>query len=171
MREKRPHKLLSVSLTVCGTVEVSAAMLFLWAFCLGCGSLGTFALLFGGSVSHCDPSELEKRRMIAVSIFGVLAVLATLTSALKNDYPAAAPTYEARDFTKWDSLRAGKSRRATVDVRFAGADGAEDYVTVTRLDLVGNSYDRGYAFGKLMSKGRLTPSPLWINSPRPLRRK
>jgi len=93
--------------------------------------------------------------MFAATFVGLLAVVATLAGAVKTDYPTPAATYEARDFTKWNLHKVGKSRKALVDVKFPAADGSEDYVTVTRLDLVGSAYDRGYAQGQLLHEGEL----------------
>lgn len=95
------------------------------------------------------------RTMLAIAFVGLLAVVATFAGAVKTDYPTPAATYEARDYTNWNLHRVGKSRKALVDVRFTAADGSEDYVTVTRLDLVGNAYDRGYAQGQLLHEGNV----------------
>ena len=37
-------------------------------------------------------------------------------------------------------------------VEFTGDDGTQDLVSILRLDLVGNDYERGYAHGYLLAK-------------------
>jgi hypothetical protein len=91
--------------------------------------------------------------MLGLSFLVVLAVLA-VALALKNTYEPAGPTFQARDYTTWQAKKAGNSKRGEINVKFTADDGSDDYVTITRLDLVGNSYDRGYAHGKLMSRGK-----------------
>eukprot|EP01039_Chlorochromonas_danica_P001553 gene1553-1691_t len=92
--------------------------------------------------------------MFPLTFLGLLALVATLAQAAKDTttYPTPGPTYEASDYTKWEARHVGKSKRASVEIKFTGDDGSDDYITLTRLDLVGNSYDRGFAHGKLLYK-------------------
>jgi len=87
---------------------------------------------------------------ILVAAFVILALGCAL--ALKGNYPTPPPTFEAKDWTKWDLRKSGKSRRANIDVKFQAADGSDDYISMTRLDLVGTAYERGYAQGQLLNK-------------------
>jgi hypothetical protein len=90
-------------------------------------------------------------RMFIATLFLVLLAVPVVRSA---DYKAPPPTFEAKDFTKWDNIkRSGKSRRADIHVDYKAEDGSDDFVHLYRLDLVGNAYDRGYAQGYLMAKG------------------
>ena len=41
---------------------------------------------------------------------------------------------------------------APVLVEFTGDDGTQDLVSILRLDLVWNDYERGYAHGYLLAK-------------------
>lgn len=81
----------------------------------------------------------------------LVAVVVAVVSA--TTYPVAPPTFEAKSFTTWQKKLVQKSRRADIQVDFKADDGSDDYVTMTRLDLVGNVYERGYAHGYLMAKG------------------
>ncbi len=82
----------------------------------------------------------------------VAVVIAVLTAA--TTYPVPPPTFEAKDYTTWHKKLVQKSRRGDIRVDFKADDGSDDYVSMTRLDLVGNVYERGYAHGYLMAKGR-----------------
>jgi hypothetical protein len=44
------------------------------------------------------------------------------------------------------------SRRADINVPFVNNDGDDDNIHLIRLDLIGSSYDRGYAHGALLTK-------------------
>jgi hypothetical protein len=82
----------------------------------------------------------------------IIAALATI-STFAATYPAPPQTYEAKEFTHWSLKRAGKSRRADINVDFKAADGTDDYIHLFRLDLQGTAYERGYGQGYLMAKG------------------
>lgn len=101
--------------------------------------------------------------MFPVTFLGLLALVATLAQAAKDTttYPTPGPTYEASDYTKWEARHVGKSKRASVEIKFTADDGSDDYIALTRLDLVGNSYDRGFAHGKLLYKGECDAPFKW----------
>lgn len=100
--------------------------------------------------------------MLALTLLGFIAATATIVGAVKDTvYPVPGATFEARDYTEWGNRREGKSRRAAIDVKFQDGEGKDDYISMVRLDLVGNSYDRGFAYGKLLNKGiYFLPPPL-----------
>ena len=81
-----------------------------------------------------------------LSLLGILSVWAA-------DYPAPNPTFDAGLFTTWTGEAVRASRRAKVFVPFTASDGTSDMVSMLRLDLVGNDYERGYAHGYLMARG------------------
>lgn len=83
----------------------------------------------------------------------VLASLAAISGIAATDYPAPNPTFEASSYTTWDEKTVANSKKAKIYVPFTAADGSEDMISVYRLDLVGNDYERGYAHGYLMAKG------------------
>ena len=82
-----------------------------------------------------------------------LLVLAIAAIAFA-DYPQPPPTFEASDYTTWHKRFVQKSRRADINVNFKAADGSDDNISMTRLDLVGSVYERGYAQGFLLAKGK-----------------
>jgi hypothetical protein len=85
--------------------------------------------------------------------FVLLLIVAVVAVVCATNYPVAAPTFEAKDYTTWHKTMVKKSKRADIRVDFKAADGSDDYVSMTRVDLVGNVYDRGYAHGYLLAKG------------------
>ena len=86
-------------------------------------------------------------------MFQIFLVLALVASVLA-DYPTPPPIYEATDYTAWqteyDSLAPG-SRRAQLHIPFTNDAGEADKIDMFRLDLVGDVYERGFAFGALMA--------------------
>lgn len=82
----------------------------------------------------------------------IIAALATI-STLAATYPTPPPTFQAKEFTHWSLKRAGKSRRADINIDFKAEDGSDDYIHLYRLDLQGTAYERGYGHGYLMAKG------------------
>lgn len=88
-----------------------------------------------------------------VILSAILCLLSTW-SILGATYQTPPPTYEAKDYTQWNLKHTGKSKRANINVNFKTEEGADDYISLIRLDLVGNSYDRGYAHGFLLAKGK-----------------
>lgn len=88
------------------------------------------------------------------ALLAALLCAASAFSAVANTYPEPPPTFAAKDYTQWSLKRAGKSRRADISVTFQANDGSDDYINMFRLDLQGNSYERGYAHGFLLSKGQ-----------------
>ena len=86
----------------------------------------------------------------------LLTTLAAVNSVASADYPAPNPTYDAQQYTTWSDKTVGKSRKAKVYVPFTAADGSQDMISIYRLDLVGNDYERGYAHGYLLAKGTPT---------------
>lgn len=71
-----------------------------------------------------------------------------------RDYPPAPATFEAKDYTQW-THKIKDARRATISVPFKDAEGNDDSVEITRLDVVGDSYSRGYGHGYLLAKGKI----------------
>lgn len=88
------------------------------------------------------------------SNIALLATLAAIGGVAATDYPVPLPTYEASAYTTWQDETVALSRKAKIYVPFTAADGSEDMISVFRLDLVGNDYERGYAHGYLMAKGK-----------------
>ncbi len=85
------------------------------------------------------------------TFFAVILNFLLLPVALCATYQTPPPTFEAKEYTNWNNLkRAGKSRRGDIYVPFKANDGSDDFVSMTRVDLVGNAYDRGYAHGFLL---------------------
>ena len=84
--------------------------------------------------------------------FASLCALAALATVAATTYPVPNPTFDADTYTTWtDSV--AKSRKGKIYVPFTAADGTSDMVSVYKLDLVGNDYERGYAHGYLMAHG------------------
>lgn len=109
------------------------------------------ALEAARSLTNTQTINQENEKMLSVTFFALLAVLPFI---LAIDYETPGQTFEAKQYTVWNNLRrAGKSRRAEISVDFKAEDGSDDYIHAYRLDLVGNSYDRGYAHGYLLAKG------------------
>jgi hypothetical protein len=88
-------------------------------------------------------------------LLAILFPVLFATAAVSVDYPPANPTFDATSFTSWTDEEVRSSRKAKVYVPFTAADGSSDMVSVLRLDLVGNDYERGYAHGHLLAKGKL----------------
>ena len=86
--------------------------------------------------------------------FTLLSVLAAIGCVVGTEYPAPNPTYEASAYTQWSTEKVANSRKANVYVPFTATDGSSDMISVYRLDLVGNDYERGYAHGYLMARGK-----------------
>lgn len=82
-----------------------------------------------------------------------LAAFAAISGVTATDYPTPGPTYDASSYTTWEDKTVANSKKAKIYVPFTAADGSEDMVSIYRLDLVGNDYERGYAHGYLMAKG------------------
>ena len=61
------------------------------------------------------------------------------------------PSFNAKDFTTYSVKRVEGSRVGEINVPFVNAKGEADFVKVTRLDLVGNSKERGFAHGALLA--------------------
>lgn len=83
-------------------------------------------------------------------VFGLLASVSYSHGAA---YPTPNPTFDALPYTTWSTETVANSRKANVYVPFSSADGTNDMISVFRLDLVGNDYERGYAHGYLLAKG------------------
>jgi hypothetical protein len=101
------------------------------------------------------PFSIYERMNQSIVFFLLTTVLAVVA-----EYATPPPTFEAKQFTTWHKVPVQKSRRADIHVDFTGSDGTPDYVDMTRLDLVGNVYERGYAHGYLMAKGLFCPACL-----------
>ncbi len=86
--------------------------------------------------------------------FNFLISLLFVAQATAGTYAEPPPTFEAAQYTVWDKLTIKGSRKGTIHIPFTGADGQPDSVSMTRLDLVGDSHARGYAHGYLMAKGK-----------------
>jgi hypothetical protein len=71
----------------------------------------------------------------------------------QNVYPEPPPTFQAKEFTTWNNKKVGNSRRGEIHIPFTNpTDGSNDFVSMTRVDLLGNAYDRGFAHGALLTK-------------------
>ena len=85
-------------------------------------------------------------------LFSTFCALAALGTAVAATYPDPSPTFDANTYTTWtDSV--AKSKKGKIYVPFTAADGSSDMVSIYKLDLVGNDYERGYAHGYLMAHG------------------
>jgi hypothetical protein len=89
-----------------------------------------------------------------VKVTNALLSLAALTSVVATDYPPAQPTFDAKTYTTWERRGVANSKRGQVYVPFTADDGSSDYLSIFRLDLVGNDKERGYAHGYLMARGK-----------------
>ena len=87
------------------------------------------------------------------AIFSNLCVLGFIGYVSSEVFPAPNPTFPANAGTEWSGVTVGNSRKALVYVPFTAADGSADMISVTRLDLIGTDYERGYAHGYLLAKG------------------
>lgn len=77
-----------------------------------------------------------------VRVRALVLALAAVAGA-RADYP---PLLDPSEYTSWTSTsNDGLSRRAAVAVPFVNGSGAEDVVALTRLDLVGDAGQRGFA--------------------------
>lgn len=91
-------------------------------------------------------------------MFRFLAALTLATATIASaatDYAEPPPTFDAAQYTSWQAETSGASRKAAIYVPFTSTNTAgetvEDFVSVTRLSLVGDSSkERGYAHGFLM---------------------
>lgn len=90
--------------------------------------------------------------MIATLVV-LLALIAYMAAA--TDYPTPGATFAAKDYTVWQRRKVQNSRRADVTVNFKAADGSDDSIHLFRLDMVGTPYERGFAHGALLTKGKL----------------
>ena len=72
-----------------------------------------------------------------------LAILAVLAGAALAAYPAPPPNFAANQYTTWGAKVIHGSRRAAVHVPLDNGD----FVHLERLDLVGDAYTRGFAYG------------------------
>lgn len=89
-------------------------------------------------------------------VFITLVLTHTLSDAKVSMYPPAQPTYDAIKYTSVEQV-INDSKRSLISVAFNATDTTAsntntDYITMTRLDLVGNSKERGYAHGYLLTK-------------------
>jgi hypothetical protein len=77
-----------------------------------------------------------------------LPLLIALAARIKAD-----PTvFDPSPYTKWVATSSdGLSRKAVVDIPFTNSSGLPDHVNYLRLDLVGDTYHRGFAQGELLS--------------------
>jgi len=80
--------------------------------------------------------------------FVLSSLLLILTVA--QDFPAPSATFEASTYTKWQK-KYESSKKALIDVEFTDVNGSPDYIKMTRIDLVGNAAERGYAHGYLLA--------------------
>ena len=83
----------------------------------------------------------------------VLVTLVFAATAIAGTYKEAPPTFLAKDYSSWDLKKSGSSRRGKIQVDFKDAEGKDDFVLLTRLDLVGDAKARGFAHGALLAKG------------------
>lgn len=80
-----------------------------------------------------------------------LIVAALLCVVAAASYPPPPPTFQAADWTTWQPTAVNGSRRANVAVKFAAPDGTADVINLIRLDLLGDSFARGFAHGSLIA--------------------
>ena len=83
----------------------------------------------------------------------ILSALFSCMAVMAIEYAAPGPTFEASKYTKWDKQTVKGSRKGKIYVPFKADDGSDDFVSVIRLDLVGDSQARGFAHGALLYKG------------------
>jgi hypothetical protein len=83
----------------------------------------------------------------------VLVMLGALSAvASATEYKPAPPIFNALDYTTWSKRHSGKSRVGEIYVPFTAEDGSDDFVKMTRLDLVGDARTRGYDHGFLLAE-------------------
>jgi hypothetical protein len=85
------------------------------------------------------------RTAVTIALLAVLSVASAVSVS-------APPTFLAKDWTTFDSLQVNGSRKAVIAVTFD----TDDYINITRLDLQGNDYQRGFAHGALMANELVT---------------
>eukprot|EP01038_Epipyxis_sp_PR26KG_P006963 gene6963-9518_t len=85
-------------------------------------------------------------------LFATLVIAATSVAA--TNYPEPKATFEASKFTTWNKKRVGKSKLAEIEVTFTSYENPseQDSIKMKRLDLVGDSRERGYAHGFLLAR-------------------
>lgn len=72
--------------------------------------------------------------------------------AISSDvYPPPPPTFKASDYTTFDNNDINGSKRGLINVSYINSDGNNDYIKIIRLDLIGNSHERGFAHGALLA--------------------
>lgn len=85
-----------------------------------------------------------------IGLIGIVFLAASVAGQTAYDIPP--PTFDPQPYTQW-TKSVEKSKLAIVNVPFVNsADGSEDNVGIYRLDLVGSTYERGYAHGYLLAK-------------------
>jgi len=84
----------------------------------------------------------------------VVCLCTTLYCNATSDlvFPIQPPTFNANEFTSWGDKSVLGCRRADINVPFTNNDGEDDNIHMIRLDLIGSSYDRGFAHGSLLTK-------------------
>jgi hypothetical protein len=91
--------------------------------------------------------------MIKILPVLLLFCFSIVSRCIAADYPTPNPTYDAAQFTQWNPASVKNSKKANIYVPFVASDGSNDMISIYRLDLVGNDYERGYAHGFLMARG------------------
>lgn len=82
----------------------------------------------------------------------LVASLFTCIFAVQSiDFKTPPPTFEASKFTTWDKRSISGSRKGKIYVSFKDSQQNDDYVAISRLDLVGDARSRGYAHGALLA--------------------
>lgn len=83
----------------------------------------------------------------------MLLSLLAATSVSATDFPSAPQIFQAKQYTVWDKRRIHNSRVGEVNVQFQNSEhnNEDDYVRVTRLDLVGDAKTRGFDHGYLLA--------------------
>jgi hypothetical protein len=72
-----------------------------------------------------------------------------------SEYQTPPPIFDPSTYTTWVqevTTTGGLSRKSLIDVPFKSEDGSDDNVHMYRVDLVGNTYERGFAHGALLTK-------------------
>jgi hypothetical protein len=85
--------------------------------------------------------------LTSILSLGIIAV-----SSAQVDFQTPPPIFEASTYTTWDKKSVDGSRRGQIYVPFKDAQGNDDFVSMLRLDLVGDAKARGHAHGKLLAK-------------------
>lgn len=80
----------------------------------------------------------------------ILLVLSIIAVAFAS-YPEPPPTFEASKWTTWERKTVAGSRRGAINVQFSDASGNPDFIKMTRLDLIGDATQRGFAHGALLA--------------------